>query len=193
MRNRPYQVLKCSTIFHGDQKTGLRVRVSGHYDSSIPVWRKILGPAPGGRTSSRGCRRHPPGCMFAHASIFNGPRSFSMFGAPEPEPEISSLEWFCVALVFSAIIVAACVSTWWYLKTTWPKRFEGAVRHSFNKVDVDKSGEIEEEELYTCVLWLYLTCNEWGLKCIAPEKYTVIEIMKSIDVDKSGTLNWEVS
>ena len=116
-----------------------------------------------------------------------------MFGAPEPEPEISSLEWFCVALVFSAIIVAACVGTWWYLKTTWPKRFEGAVRHSFNKVDVDKSGEIDKEELYTCVLWLYLTCNEWGLKCIAPEKYTVIEIMKSIDVDKSGTLNWEVS
>lgn len=42
-----------------------------------------------------------------------------------------------------------------------------------------------------CVICLYLTLNEYGVKCCAPDRAAVNRLFDATDMDKSGGLNYE--
>ena len=87
---------------------------------------------------------------------------------PDPEqPDSSRLVPMC--------ILAACISTvllagYLYLRRRWPVWFHLASEKAFKEVDRNNSGSIDADEMYTCVLWIYLTLNEYGLKVRAPDR-----------------------
>lgn len=56
---------------------------------------------------------------------------------------------------------------------TW---IEGAIRAAFERVDSDHSGSVDSEELYSCVLAIYLELNMYGLYVIPPDRESVHEI-----------------
>jgi len=122
--------------------------------------------------------------------------------SPPPPPLVAVVEseaawtelghgWVTTVATVVVIIGLVALAAGSYLRARWPAMFEAAVRSAFAKVDSDGSGNVDREELYTGVLWLYLTCNDYGLRCSAPEKALVLEIMSIIDVDGSGTLDYK--
>ena len=104
---------------------------------------------------------------------------------PEPEPELKTY------VILAVLVISALLAGYAYLKARWPVWFAAAAEAAFKEVDRDGSGSIDKEELYTCVLWLYLTLNEYGLKVCAPDRETVDEIMRVSDVDGSGALEMD--
>ena len=116
-----------------------------------------------------------------NASLLNNSESTAqlMFSA-KPAPVLTLAGLVCF------FILAGYV----YVKRQWPVWFEQCALRAFSEVDRDRSGTIDKEEFYTCVIWLYLTLNEYGLKCCAPDRQTVTEIMSEGDSDESGSLEY---
>ena len=113
-----------------------------------------------------------------------------------PPPSLPDPEQLDSSRLVPMCILAACISTvllagYLYLRRRWPVWFHLASEKAFKEVDRNNSGSIDADEMYTCVLWIYLTLNEYGLKVRAPDRLTVEDIMKASDIDKSGTLDFE--
>ena len=104
-----------------------------------------------------------------------------------PEPDGSLGPVFILAAIVSSVLLAGYL----YLRARWSVWFHAAALKAFNEVDRNGSGTIDKEEMYTCVLWIYLTLNEYGLKCRAPDRMTVEGIMNASDVDSSGALDFQ--
>ena len=93
--------------------------------------------------------------------------------------------------ILAAIVSSVLLAGYLYLRRKWPVWFHAAAAKAFKEVDHNCSGTVDAEEMYTCVLWIYLTLNEYGLKVCAPDRPTVEAIMNASDVDRSGQLDFE--
>ena len=104
-----------------------------------------------------------------------------------PEANSSLVPVFILAGIVSSVLLAGYL----YLRSRWPIWFQAAAEKAFKEVDRNGSGTVDKEEMYTCVLWIYLTLNEYGLKCCAPDRMVVEGIMNASDNDSSGELEFE--
>lgn len=87
----------------------------------------------------------------------------------------------------TALVIGASV---FYIRNRWTLWFDKAAHAAYKQCDTDSSGEIDKHELYTGVLWLYLKLNEKGLRCHAPTRAFIEELLESCDKDASGTLDY---
>jgi len=113
---------------------------------------------------------------------------FHALPSPPEQLDSSRLVPMCIlASIISSVLLAGYL----YLRRKWPVWFHAAAEKAFKEVDHNNSGTVDAEEMYTCVLWIYLTLNEYGLKVCAPDRQVVEGIMKASDVDRSGALDFE--
>lgn len=77
-----------------------------------------------------------------------------------------------------------------WVRMKWDKWLDAATRRAFARIDGDKSGSINKNELYVGVLELYLQLHGYGIRAKAPPKARVMRIMEECDVDNSGTLDY---
>jgi hypothetical protein len=113
------------------------------------------------------------------------------FAASPPLPEQLDSSRLVPMCILAAFVSSVLLAGYLYLRRKWPKWFHAAAEKAFNEVDHNHSGTVDAQEMYTCVLWIYLTLNEYGLKVCAPDRPTVEGIMKASDVDSSGALDFE--
>lgn len=76
-----------------------------------------------------------------------------------------------------------------YVRRRWCNLFETATRNAFAKTDVDGSGRIDRNELYTGVLEMYLTLHLYGINVQAPSRSQVLKLMEACDDDGSGEID----
>ena len=112
------------------------------------------------------------------------------FGRSSSAPELDSSRLVPMCIL-AAIVSSVLLAGYLYLRRKWPVWFHAAAAKAFKEVDHNCSGTVDAEEMYTCVLWIYLTLNEYGLKVCAPDRPTVEAIMNASDVDRSGQLDFE--
>ena len=112
------------------------------------------------------------------------------FGPSPSAPELDSSRLVPMCIL-AAIVSSVLLAGYLYLRRKWPVWFHAAAAKAFKEVDHNCSGTVDAEEMYTCVLWIYLTLNEYGLKVCAPDRPTVEAIMNASDVDRSGQLDFE--
>ena len=111
-------------------------------------------------------------------------------GPPPPRDEHLLLLDSDVKLLV-ALVLALILAAYLYVRRRWPTWFERASVSAFKAADRDQSGAIDREELFIAVLKLYLTLNEYGVRCCAPERETVNVIFDAADVDGNGTLEYD--
>ena len=87
----------------------------------------------------------------------------------------------------TAVLIGLAV---FYIRNRWTLWFDTAANAAYKQCDTDSSGEIDQLELYTGVLWLCLKLNEKGLRCKAPTRAFVEELLESCDKNASGTLDY---
>tara|TARA_B110001452_G_C15222590_1_gene423810 strand:+ start:84 stop:977 length:894 start_codon:yes stop_codon:yes gene_type:complete len=87
----------------------------------------------------------------------------------------------------TAVLIGLAI---FYIRNRWTLWFDKAANAAYKQCDADSSGEIDKHELYTGVLWLYLKLNEKGLRCTAPTRAFVEELLESCDKNASGTLDY---
>jgi len=111
---------------------------------------------------------------------------------PVPPPEPPTPPSYHAASV--AVLIGLCsivfLALYVYIRYKWPVWFDIVARTAFEKVDADGSRVVNANEFYTSVLWLYLTLNEYGVRCCAPEKAVVTDIMRGMDIDHNGSLDY---
>ena len=112
------------------------------------------------------------------------------FGPSSSAPELDSSRLVPMCIL-AAIVSSVLLAGYLYLRRKWPVWFHAAAAKAFKEVDHNCSGTVDAEEMYTCVLWIYLTLNEYGLKVCAPDRPTVEAIMAASDVDHSNALDFE--
>ena len=111
---------------------------------------------------------------------------FAALPSPPEQLDSSRLVPMCIlASIISSVLLAGYL----YLRRKWPVWFHAAAEKAFKEVDHNNSGTVDAEEMYTCVLWIYLTLNEYGLKVCAPDRQVVEGIMKASDVDRLSLIH----
>ena len=108
---------------------------------------------------------------------------------PPPPPEEDFLHQDLLTL--GALLGCLLLAIIFYVRAHWTTWFDKMTLAAFKDVDRDGSGNIDREETYLCVVCLYLTLNEYGVKCCAPDRATVKKIFDATDSDKSGRLDYE--
>lgn len=111
---------------------------------------------------------------------------------PPPPPPILAAFLLQLQSLFSVALIAAflLLTITLYAKYKWASWFDAAAAAAFLKTDLDHSGTIDRNELYTCVLELYLQLHIYGLNVKAPKRKSLLKIMNDFDFDRSGTLDF---
>ena len=115
-------------------------------------------------------------------------------GAPiaEENPVAVAEESSLYAAIAAGLVVSTTTLIFGaiFLKRRWPSIFDAACKSAFAATDVDKSGRIEKEELYSGVLELYLLLHAYGIMCYAPKRAIVDQLYDDADSDLSGGLDY---
>lgn len=82
-----------------------------------------------------------------------------------------------------------CYAAVRYLRSKWPVWFAAFIDQVYKDTDTNDDGVVSYEECYTGILRLYLTVNEYGIRCYSPDRSTVMQKIQAIDSDASGTLS----
>jgi len=106
-----------------------------------------------------------------------------MFGAKPPPAATFESEHILILIV---LLTVALTPTLFFVQAKYKTWIEAATRKAFEDVDYDKSGSVDGEELYSCVISIYLTLNQYGLYVIAPERSMVDELMHKLDAEGNG-------
>ena len=108
--------------------------------------------------------------------------------APPSPPDEDYLEQDLLTL--ATLVAGLLVAVIFYVRSHWTTWFDQLTLSAFKDVDRDASGNIDRDETYLCVVCLYLTLNEYGVKCCAPDREAVKKIFDATDSDKSGRLDY---
>ena len=94
-------------------------------------------------------------------------------------------------MILALIVAAFFFVVGYYVRSKWSTWMAKATRAAFDEVDMDKSGSVDRNELYTCVLWLYLNLNAYSpLSLRAPDRTVIYELAQKLDSDGSSSLDY---
>ena len=71
------------------------------------------------------------------------------------------------------------------------RRFQKMVHSTFEAMDIDKSGQLSELEVYCGVLMLYTKIVAYCPTAVPPSKEVVDEMVKDLDANNSGSIDEE--
>ena len=114
----------------------------------------------------------------------------------KPEPVLTPPEPVFEArhgVILVSVLIIVFVPLILVVRFRFKRWKSNAYRKAFQDVDHDKSGSIDCEELYACVLSIYLTLNQYGLYVVAPDRKVVDALLKEVDSrgNKSGQLDYD--
>lgn len=109
--------------------------------------------------------------------------------APPPTPvpaDASSVNIYCLASILIVMLALFAVCLIFLVRARYKSWINTAITEAFHRVDQDKSGTVDSEELYTCCLSIYLQLNMYGLYVIPPERPVVDALLREIDSRGNG-------
>jgi hypothetical protein len=111
-------------------------------------------------------------------------------GATEDCEAASQSEWLSSAeLLASAALIGLIIAGVVIVRSWWARWFERIVVASFQSVDVDDSGTIEQAELWAGVLSMYLALRQQNIPADPPPREKIMELMSSVDQNTDGKLS----
>ena len=119
------------------------------------------------------------------------------FGAPPPvapPPPTFIYSWYIYAVALagaSAPLGVLFIALYTYWRRNWRTWTESWIKAAFIKTDLDKSGKISADELYVGVCETYLMMHAYGLNIKAPSRESVVKLLKDMDDDDSGEIDYE--